>query len=209
MADWISPEGIKNCAETLAIFVGGAWAVWRFWIRRERETTLDIDLTPQTIPRVDGRFVVFLDVTFTNRSAVRLSAKRLRYNGTPSSPYAYSDDDEKLKYSGSLLLRKLPADAPPDAQIPWFSDAPNNSPRADDIQEDVFYDYEISGETDFWMEPGECYHCGIIFVLNPGLYHVMVTFIGNTSDDEFWRRIFILRVPSESPKPNETTPANV
>lgn len=47
MADfeWVPfTESVKNCVETFAVLVGGAWAYWRFVLKRESETALEIDL---------------------------------------------------------------------------------------------------------------------------------------------------------------------
>jgi hypothetical protein len=190
---WFSPEAIKNYAEVLAILVGGVWAVWRFCLRRERDTALDIALSQQSVPRADGSFLVFLDVMFTNRGAVRVTARRKRYP-------AYDDDSESLNFSGSLVIRELPDTAPVGAQVRWFATASDRSPRQTDIEADLLDDCELTGETDFWMEPGECSHSGVAIILRAGAYAAMVTFVGAAGDHEFWRRIFLIRVPYEAPQ---------
>jgi hypothetical protein len=199
MAEWISPEGIKNILEAAAILAGGIWAIIRFRVFRESVTKLAIGLTARSVPRADdGLLTVFLDVKFTNASPVRLRAKRLRYEGEGSDP-AYQDEFETLKYSGSLLLREVPAGAA-RGPVPWFSRAENNSPRKGDIEIDLFDEYELDGQTDFWMEPGEIYHSGVTLILPRGTYQVMVTFVSQDRDTDFWRRTFLVNVPCEDPK---------
>ncbi len=201
MAEWISPEAFKNYAETFAIFVGGGWAYWRFVLRRERESALSIALTHEAVPRPDGNYIVFLDVAFTNQAVVRLTAARSRCP-------AYKDESEVLNFSGSLLLRALPTDSPANAQVRWFSGALDNSPRSSDIEVDLLDEFSVSGETDFWMEPGECSHSGVTVILPPGLYLAMITFIGSEGVHEFWRRTFFVHIACGPPTANAQNAAN-
>ena len=188
---WLSvSEAVKNCAEIFAILVGGGWAFWRFYLRRERETAIDIALTHKSIPHAEGRFLAFFDVTFTNKSTVQVVAKRARVP-------AYSDQGEILKYSCSLLLRAVAATAPPGSEVRWFADASAQSPLPGDVEADLVDGYEIGGETDFWMEPSESYHVGVGIVLRAGAYLAMVTFVGQNGDHEFWRRMFIIQIPEQ------------
>ena len=197
-------ELVKNCAEALAVLVGGAWAFWMFVLKRERETALEIDLNMRCIPAMDG-FLSNFDVKLTNKAKVRVTAK-------PARLPAYRDRSERLKFSVSLLVRKLdvgpPAD-PPDP-ITWFTNSSSQSPVTSDAEVDLLSDYEIGGRTDFWMEPGENYHVGAALVLKPGIYLAMVTFVGSRRDEEFWRRVVLLQVPEDGlPKaPGAELPAN-
>jgi len=51
------------------------------------------------------------------------------------------------------------------------------------------------GKTSYWMEPSECSHAGVGIMLQAGVYLAMVTFVGQNGKDEFWRRLFLVRVP--------------
>ena len=194
---WLSVSGaVKNYAEVLAILVGGGWAFWRFCLRRERQTALDIALTHKCIPETEGRFLTHFDVTLTNKSTVQVVAKKARLP-------AYSDPSETLKYSCSLLLRPAPEAAPLGAQARWFADAAARSPLPGDIEADLVDEYEIGGETDFWMEPSESYHVGVGVILRSGAYLAMVTFVGQNGDHEFWRRLFIIKMPEQDASPSK------
>ena len=190
MADrfWVSlAQAVQNWATAIAILVGGAWAYYRFGIKRESETALAIDLAHSIVPYGSNYLVVF-DVCLENKGLVRLGAKRNRLD-------AYEDHAEVLAYSVNLLLRPVPPSLIPGSRIGWFDSETDKSPRPDDVELDLVAEYEIDGETDFWMEPGENYHVGATVVLSAGEYLAMVTFVGDRSDSEFWRRMFLVQVP--------------
>lgn len=185
---WVSlAQAVQNWATAIAILVGGAWAYYRFGIKRENETALAIDLAHSSIP-YDSNYLVVFDVCLDNRGSVRLGAKRKR------KP-AYKDREEVLAYSVNLLLRPVPPGSTPRSRIAWFECETDKSPRPDDVELDLVAEYEKARETDFWMEPGENYHVGATVVLSAGKYLAMVTFVGDRSDDEFWRRTFLVQVP--------------
>ncbi len=185
-------EAVKNWTEAFAILVGGCWAFYRFVIRRERKPAIDIALTCETIPETDKQFLAYFDVTCTNRGTCQVVARK-RKAGRPT----FSDRNEVLQHSCSLLLRHVAAGAPLGTQIRWFADADAKSPLCTDIEANLLdeYEYEIVGKGDFWMEPSESYHLCVGVILRPGVYLAMVTFVGQRSDDEFWRRLFIVRIP--------------
>lgn len=197
---WISPEAFRAYTEILVAFIAGLWAYWRFYLGRQRATRLDIDLSYESFPGTADSHLVFIDVEFTNVGGVMLRAKPKRLN-------AYEDEGETLKFSGSVILRGLPADGAVNSQLSWFSSADQRSPKDGDIEIDLFDEYELGGETDFWIEPGEHSHCGVSVVLNKGTYLAMVTFLGSKDYDEFWRRTFVLRVPTQGKSGTEDSTA--
>jgi hypothetical protein len=109
---------------------------------------------------------------------------------------AYSDSSETLNYGGDLLVRQIPSGASAGTQVRWFGMPSAKSPLSGDMEADLLDEYLDNGGTDFWMEPGESYHVSAAIVLNPGSYLVMVTFVGQASDEEFWRRMFLVQVPT-------------
>ncbi len=76
-------------------------------------------------------------------------------------------------------------------------EADAKSPLSTDIVANLLdeYEYETEGKEDFWMEPSESSHLCVGVILQPGVYLAMVTFVGDHSDDEFWRRLFIVQIP--------------
>jgi hypothetical protein len=194
---WLSvSEAVKNYAEMMAILVGGGWAFWRFCLRREKETALDIALTHTSIPEKEGCFLAYFDVTLTNKSPVQVVAKRKRLP-------AFSDAGEVLQYSCSVLLRPVATAASLGSIVQWFADADAKSPLPGDIEADLLGEYEDGGKTDFWMEPSESYHVGVGVVLRSGAYLAMVTFVGQNGDHEFWRRLFIIQIPGQEALPTK------
>ncbi len=119
---------------------------------------------------------------------MKLGAKRKRRP-------AYTDDADVLAYAVDLLVRPVPPGSAPGSRVGWFESESDKSPHPEDVELDLVAEYEISGESDFWMEPGENYHVGATVVLSAGKYLAMVTFVGDRSDSEFWRRMFLVQVP--------------
>jgi hypothetical protein len=192
---FLSSEEVKRFVETLAVLVGGGWALYRFVLRRESKPALDVGLTYQAIPEKEGRFLAFFDVTLTNKSTCQVMA-RIRKIGQP----AFSDRSEVLQHSCSLLLRRVNEGLAHEGQVRWFPDANAKSPLASDIVANLLDEYEDEAEgiPDFWMEPSESYHLCVGVILQPGVYLAMVTFVGEQSDDEFWRRLFIIQIRSKA-----------
>jgi hypothetical protein len=188
---WVQlAEVARNWATVLGIVVTGAWAYYRFGLRREKEAALGIELAYSCVPYNEGHHLVWFDVTLSNKGGIRVVAKRkLRP--------AYRDNSETLAYSGDLLLRAVPTDVPGGAQVRWFPSPDAKSPVQSDVEADLLDEYARDEDTDFWMEPSENYHIGTAIVLAPGNYLAMITFVG-AREGEFWRRIFLVQVPGAS-----------
>lgn len=188
---WISrADAISKWATTFAILAAGFWALYHFYLRRESQTALTIDLTTSSVPYVNSAHLVTFDVTLTNKGLVGVRAQQ-------KIRPAFKDDDEVLQYGGDLLVRKVQPDLKPSATVDWFIADHEHSPRETDFEADLLRIFRNDkGNTDFWMEPGEVYHVGSTLVLEPGNYLVMVTFVGNrNSNEDFWRRVFLVQVP--------------
>jgi hypothetical protein len=195
-SSWLSAtEAAKNIAATLAILVAGGWAFYNFVIRREGKPVLEIDLSCETIPNEEGRFLVYFDVTLTNKSKRQVLTRKRR----PGQP-AFYDRNERLQHSCSLLLRRVDAGAPLTTQVGWFSTPNVKSPLPTDIVMNLAegYEYDVEGKTDFFVEPTEASHLSVGAVLEPGIYLALVTVVGQPSDDrEFWRRQFLVQIPRQ------------
>jgi len=191
--DFLSSGKLKNFVETLAVLVGGGWAVWRFILRRESKPALEISLTYKTIQETKERFLAYFDVVLTNKSTCRVVARR-RKKDVP----AFTDKYEHLQHSCCLILRHIPKEQPAETQIRWFpADEEAKSPRPDDIVANLLDEYEdeVIGQKDFFMEPSEIYHLCVGVVLKSGTYLAMVTFLGDHGDEEFWRLLSIVQIP--------------
>lgn len=187
---WISrADPVSKWATIIAILAGGIWALYHFYLRRESQTALTIDLTTNSVPSMNSANFVNFDVALTNKGQV---AVRARQKIRP----AYKDLDEELDYGGDLLVRKISSELRVNETVDWFTKDQEHSPRPTDLQVDLLRFFRNDkGLTDFWIEPGEVYHVGSTLVLAPGSYLVMVTFVGDRSPSDFWRRVFLVQVP--------------
>lgn len=185
---WVSlAQAVQSWATAIAVLGGAVWAYYRFGIKRESETAMGINLSHTSIP-YDANYLVVFDVCLENKGAVKLGAKRKRHP-------AYTDNADVLAYAVDLLVRPVPSGSALGSRIGWFESEIDKSPHPEDVEVDLVAEYEINGESDFWMEPGESYHVGATVVLSEGKYLAMVTFVGDRSDSEFWRRMFLVQVP--------------
>lgn len=184
---------VDKCATALGIVGGGGWALYRFGLRRESATALSIEMAYGDLEYGNGRHLVTFDVLVRNVGQVKIALRRAR---DPAYPRPGTRDTETLKYGADLLLRRVANNAATGQAMQWFTKDLWTSPTAGDIECDLAGEYEAGGETDFWIEPGESYHLSTVRVLSSGYYLAMVTFVGDASDEEFWRRVFTVRVPN-------------
>jgi hypothetical protein len=65
-------EITKNIVETAAFIIGGVWVYWRFFLNREDESKLELDLEIKVIAVSDqGEYIVELTASLTNKGLVR------------------------------------------------------------------------------------------------------------------------------------------
>jgi hypothetical protein len=169
------------------------WAIFNFRLKRVGKPILEIALDCRTIPDNDGRFLAWFDATFANKSQREVQARK-RTEGK----LAFTDKNEDLEHSCSLLLRRVYPGAPAATQIRWFPDRSAKSPLDTDIKVNLLtgYEYEAAGKPDFYIEPSEAQALSVGVILDPGVYIAMITFVGPPPDDtEFWRRTFIIQIP--------------
>jgi hypothetical protein len=179
---------------TLLAVVGGAvWGYYKFRLNRLDKPVLEIALAYRTIPDKDGRFLAWFDATFTNKSQRKVQARK-----RTERKLAFSDKNEDLEHSCSLLLRRVDPGAPAATQIRWFPDRNAKSPLDTDIKVNLLtgYEYDAAGKDDFYIEPSEAQTLSVGIILEPGVYIAMITFVGPPPDDtEFWRREIIIQIP--------------
>ena len=195
---------------TIIAIAGGYWTVRKFKENRESKTALEIDLPSYNIYLVGNKlYLIDFEVVFTNTSKVAIHLNR------PRNPSVKYNDGEELKYSGSLVIRKLPTQfkendvfnfetlkkLPVVAEIDLFDDHLENQAYLDSLQSKKKTKKKSNQnsifDTYFFMEPGEKYHRNISVVLRPGIYNAEVTFVGQDLDEEFWRRRFTIEILSK------------
>jgi len=184
----------QNIAVGLAAIIGGVggiWAIYRWLIERGHETSLEIDLDSTCTVYRNDLYLVFIDVSLKNVGKVRLVAN-------PKKP-VHEDTMETINHSLSLQLRAIRSDIDCSASLDWFSsnklDAPENIP--DEIN--LFCDYEENGkdkQDEIMIEPETTNNFGYPVVLPAGHYLAKVTFVGERTKIDFYRRLFYIHVQS-------------
>jgi hypothetical protein len=191
----------ESCAVIGAAVCGGWWAATRWWRERTDQAALGIEVSTQATPLPDREeHLVVVTVGLTNLGKTKIQAK-----APTKDEFAYEDDGEKLKFSGSLKIKRL---VPPDGghahNIDWFDSPwlksvaglpeeldlmteyrkspkkpqsePNNQPRNDPPNESK-NEPEKDELVDFWMEPEETYQLRVPVVLPEGSYLAKVVFV--------------------------------
>jgi hypothetical protein len=191
----------------LGAVLGGMWKLGGLLVARAGHTAVDLGVVTTFGARRGTLPVVFVEVTLTNRGRTKVEAKR----GQSESGYAFEDANggpERLRFSGSLQLRRAPA-GNTEVAPGWFDPALQSIEGLGEL--DLLEEYRLpphpssrrDGEVEFWMEPGESYRLGRILLLRPGSYVGKVTFIAHRwpwlpagRDGNFWSRVFHFEVPA-------------
>jgi hypothetical protein len=181
-------EIADHLATTIGILMGGGWVLYQYMIRRAGETGLSIDLLSTVSARPDGRRLLFLDVVFKNTGNARLDASVV------SGDSLAEQFEGSVRFAGSLQLRKIEAPSLQAAtHVDWWGKEPGLLTSA--LPEvNLLTEYtDASGVAEFFMEPGEEYHLGTAFVVDPGAYLAKAVFVGQR-EAEYWSRIVHVRV---------------
>lgn len=186
---------IGNIFMILGGMLAGIWALYRFKKYRELETALEIDYSINTSQEGNQFSIVSIDIILRNvgKSKISLSQKDFLVTKKP----VYIDDDESLKYSCGLQIRRISVSCrKTSVVIDWFGG--KNLEPINDIPKgiDLMNPYRISGTNlvDFWCEPGESYHLQCVMSLPAGHYLAKVTVIGENCKTDFWTRLFYFSV---------------
>ncbi len=195
-------DNIKNIAEitqysmlTLAIIIGGIWALYRSVIRNEHETDLNIDISTDSHSINDKSDIVYISISLDNRGNRRIYPRKRDFiDGNFKA--IYKDLRETLYHSCGLQLKQINTKFTGNTLYTWYD--PKNLSEVENIPTEInlLEDFEASIEntanvdTDFGLTPGETAHRGIVVVLQPGHYLARVTFWGSRERyrAEFWRK---------------------
>lgn len=94
---------IKSGVETLAILLGGGWAVWRFWIRRERHPKADIRHDVECFQLSKGQYLVHVAIIVKNVGSVLMEPTLLIVRLLQVLPL--DDEMQDRLVSGKALVR--------------------------------------------------------------------------------------------------------
>lgn len=188
-AGWGDPS---KAIAVLSTFVLGVWTLYLFLLRGSFETSLAIDLSVQSEPR-DGQYVVFFQIKLDNIGGRRITAPSVL------SQKQIVDYEDSVEFPCDLQLRTLRGATSTSRFVGWWS---KRDPLLSEIPGipthiSVLYEYTRSDQrVDFFMEPGERYVLGHMFILPAGHYAAKLVFVGERATAaEYWSRIFYFCVP--------------
>jgi hypothetical protein len=170
---------VNHLVTTIALLIGGCWALWRFRRQREDEGALHIGLSTTAIQYSAQATLLSFDVELVNRGKIQISASQSRP--------AFVEKDDTVPFAATLAIRRIHGDAPVGTLIDWFAPRYLGEPT----EYDLLDTYTTDDKPEFWMEPGETYYLRTTIVVPPGTHLAMVTFIGEVTGD-FWRRVFVV-----------------
>ncbi len=182
-------EIADHLATVVALLIGGGWVLYQYVIRRSGESGLSIDLKAQTSEWKPESKLAFVDVVLRNTGQRCIDA-------TTDSPSSLEQQFEgSIRYAGSLQLRKLNSQASGAvAHIDWWDKSSGWLAQPIVPETDLLKEYtDQEGTVEFFMEPGEEYHLGNVFILEPGIYLAKIVFVGQRKA-EFWGRIIKIDV---------------
>jgi hypothetical protein len=199
IAGQLDPKKFSDVATGLAILAGGGWTLYQFALRRAFESALSIDCTVRTEPSkhhsgepIEEHFVVAIEVVFTNIGNRRISAP-------PALTSKQIEDYQgAAKHPADLEIRQLPEEVSVPSFVGWWYKK-QQLRTIPGIPEHVslLYEYTKKDEKiDFFMEPGEKYALGTVFILPRGHYAAKIVFVGERKlAAEYWSRILYFHVP--------------
>ncbi|HTP66677.1 MAG TPA: hypothetical protein VMJ66_14895 [Geobacteraceae bacterium] len=187
---------IKDIVTAVGICAGGLWAYIRFILGRDKETALDIDLNYSTVAYGSDAWITFIDIILKNVGKVQLRAREKK----PAYDHNYGVE-HRHEYGFGLTLRRIPDNLAVNSWVDWFGDSTWGKTLPEvNLLKGYVKSVEDELQTDFWMEPGECYSFAAPHILAAGSYLALVTFVGiSEKTDEFWQREFLIQVPSPNP----------
>lgn len=182
-------EFVYHIAAAVAVIVGGGWVLYQYLIRRAGETGIGISVEAVVSAWSDAERLVFLDVLLRNIGNARLDAS------AASSSDLESEFGKSIGYSGSVQLRRVNKLQPVKiGHLDWRSESSGLSPLEGVPEVDLLKEYrDKQGRVEFFMEPGEEYHFGNAFILEPGTYLAKVVFVGKRPV-EYWSRTVQVQV---------------
>jgi hypothetical protein len=185
----------KDVATTLAIGIGGLWALFRFVLARGHASNLLLSLTYETPRAAPGESLVLITVRLENKGHVKLEAMpRLRLPDGRWRP-AYkgeTPDDESLQDACGLRIRALVLTNRAPGLVDWDTLADSLGIRTINVLDE--FEVSENDTVDFYLEPDEVVEVTVPIVLGPGNYLGKVHFVGRGNRMEYWSKLFWIRV---------------
>lgn len=71
---------VKDSATTLAIILGGVWALWKYVLRRESRAKIQFSLDLNLVARLDDKWIVEAIAVVENKGLVRHNVRDFRFD---------------------------------------------------------------------------------------------------------------------------------
>jgi hypothetical protein len=188
-------QSLYHLTIAIATVIAGFWIYHLFISERASNAHLFMDIKPTIStnePSLGDRRLVFLDVFLNNTGRRKIVAEQVS-----SNTVAYSDPGETIQYSCGIQVRSISTPLIQTNQdIDWFNNTnllmcPSGLPQ----EIDLLGECELAdGTPDFWIEPTDQCHIGHTLVLMKGDYLIKLHFIGTDPAEQFWSRVFYIRV---------------
>ena len=176
-------QDIYNALASLAILVGGGWALYHFVLRREGESGLQIEFNVQDEDAVGIAQLKTVEVNIKN-----IGKRKLELDQNANITAGEEESEESFRHPFSLKIRNITGALNNFDCYDWSRF--NFSHKNSDQEYDLLIGYD---KTVFFAEPGEEYSFLKIINLAPGDYLLKATFIGKR-DYEYWQRVRYLHI---------------
>jgi hypothetical protein len=188
-------QNLGKAVGVLGTFIAAVWTLYLFLLKGSFETSLGMSLSVET-QQGDAQSVVSLQIELSNIGGRRITAPRELSAGQ------INDYEDSVLYPCDLEIRTLDGTTSTSRFVGWWSRRDSLLSPIPGIPKhiSVLYEYTRADQrVDFFMEPGEKYVLGHIFILPPGHYAAKLVFIGERATAaEYWSRIFYFYVPTQS-----------
>ena len=94
-------EIIKNLCEAFAIIIGGLWVYWKFFLNREDESKIELDLDLKLIGKTKNEFILELTAILTNKGLVRHNIDNFSFD------FLYLLSTDEIKKGGDVIDHQL------------------------------------------------------------------------------------------------------
>jgi hypothetical protein len=192
------PQWTTNPGKAVGILgtlLAGVWTLYVFLLRGSFETSLAIDLSVETQPK-DGMHVVFLQIKLNNIGGRRITAP------TELSAEQIADYEDSVMFPCDLQLHAFDHATSGPQFVGWWSRKAKLLSEIPNVPTHISVLHEYTGsdqKVDFFMEPGEKYVLGHVFVLPAGHYIAKLVFVGERATAaEYWSRIYYFHVPKKN-----------
>lgn len=94
-------EVTKNIAEVFAIVIGGIWVYWKFFLNRENESKIELDLDIKIVGKAENVIILELSAVLNNKGLVRHTIDNFSFD------FLYLSSSDKMSKENPLIDYQL------------------------------------------------------------------------------------------------------